>query len=61
LISRLIREQWRNRLSTLGRTIQVRQGSTILSGVAEDVNENGDLLLRCHSGERISISWGDVE
>ena len=60
-ISRLIREQWRNQLSTLGRTIQVRQGSTILSGVAEDVNENGELLLRCHSGERISISWGDVE
>jgi BirA family biotin operon repressor/biotin-[acetyl-CoA-carboxylase] ligase len=60
-ISRLIREQWRNQLSTLGRTIQVRQGSTILSGVAEDVNENGELLLRCHSSERISISWGDVE
>jgi len=60
-ISRLIREQWRNQLSMLGRTVQVRQGSTILSGVAEDVNENGELLLRCHSGERIIISWGDVE
>jgi len=60
-ISRLIREQWRNQLSTLGRTVQVRQGSMFLSGVAEDVNENGELLLRCHSGERISISWGDVE
>lgn len=60
-ISRLVREQWRTQLSTLGRTIQIRQGSMILSGVAEDVNENGELLLRCHSGERISISWGDVE
>ncbi len=60
-ISRLIREQWRSQLSTLGRTIQVRQGSTFLSGVAEDVNENGELLLRSHSGERISISWGEVE
>jgi BirA family biotin operon repressor/biotin-[acetyl-CoA-carboxylase] ligase len=60
-ISRLIREQWRAQLSTLGRTIEVRQGSTVLSGVAEDVNENGELLLRSHSGERISIIWGDVE
>jgi BirA family biotin operon repressor/biotin-[acetyl-CoA-carboxylase] ligase len=60
-ISRLIRAQWRSQLSTLGRTVQVRQGSTILSGVAEDVNENGELLLRSHSDERISISWGDVE
>lgn len=60
-ISQLIREQWRAQLSTLGRTIQVRQGNTILSGVAEDVNENGELLLHSHSGECISISWGDVE
>ncbi len=59
-ISRRIREQWRDRLSTLGRTVQVRQGETILSGVAEEVNEHGELLLRCHSGELIGITWGDV-
>jgi BirA family biotin operon repressor/biotin-[acetyl-CoA-carboxylase] ligase len=59
-ISRLIREQWCQKLSTLGQTIQVRQGDKLLSGVAEDVNESGELLLRCHSGERISVSWGDV-
>lgn len=60
-ISRLIREQWRSQLSTLGRTVQVRQGNTFLSGVAEDVSDDGELLLRCHSGERVSVSWGDVE
>ncbi|GLV59557.1 bifunctional ligase/repressor BirA [Dictyobacter sp. S3.2.2.5] len=60
-ISRLIREQWRNQLSTLGRTIQVHQGSKLLSGVAEDVNDQGELLLRSHSGECISITWGDIE
>ena len=59
-ISHLIRERWSNQLSTLGRTIRVRQGDTLLSGVAEGVNENGELLLRCHSGERISITWGDI-
>jgi BirA family transcriptional regulator, biotin operon repressor / biotin---[acetyl-CoA-carboxylase] ligase len=59
-ISRLIREQWRDRLSTLGRTIQVRQGTKLLSGVAEDVNDQGELLLRSHSGECISITWGDT-
>lgn len=59
-ISRLIREKWSGRLSTLGRTIQVRQGDTLLSGVAEGVDENGELLLRTHSGERISITWGDI-
>jgi BirA family biotin operon repressor/biotin-[acetyl-CoA-carboxylase] ligase len=59
-ISRLIREKWSDRLSTLGRTIEVRQGDTLLSGVAEGVNENGELLLHTHSGECISITWGDI-
>jgi BirA family biotin operon repressor/biotin-[acetyl-CoA-carboxylase] ligase len=58
--SRLMRERWRSYLSTPGRTVEVRQGEQILSGVAEDVNEHGELLLRLHSGERVSINWGDV-
>jgi BirA family biotin operon repressor/biotin-[acetyl-CoA-carboxylase] ligase len=58
--SRSIRERWRNQLSTLGRTIQVRQGDTVLNGIAEDVDDNGELLLRRHSGELVSITWGDV-
>jgi BirA family biotin operon repressor/biotin-[acetyl-CoA-carboxylase] ligase len=59
-ISRLIREKWSDQLSTLGRTIEVRQGDTLLSGVAEGVNEDGELLLHTHSGECISITWGDI-
>ena len=58
--SRLIRERWRSRLSTLGRTIDVRQGDTVLSGIAEDVDDTGELFLRRHSGERVCITWGDI-
>ena len=58
--TRSLRERWRQQLSTLGRSIQVRQGDTVLHGIAEDVNDNGELLLRRHSGELVSISWGDV-
>lgn len=58
--SHLVREQWRNRLSTLGRSIEVRQGDTLLSGVAEDVNDNGELILRCYSGSLFTITWGDI-
>ena len=58
--SRRIREQWRSHLSTLGRVVQVRQGDTVVSGIAEDVDGNGELLLRRHSGELVSITWGDV-
>jgi len=58
--SHAIWERWRSQLTTLGRAIQVRQGDTVLSGVAEEVNENGELLLRLHSGELVTITWGDV-
>lgn len=59
-ISRLMRERWRSRLSTLGRAIQVQQGNALVSGFAEDVDDNGELLLRRHSGDLVSITWGDV-
>ncbi len=59
--SRLIREQWRGQLSTLGRTVRVQQRNSTLSGIAEDVDDDGELLLRRHSGELVSITWGDVE
>jgi BirA family biotin operon repressor/biotin-[acetyl-CoA-carboxylase] ligase len=58
--SRHIQERWRQHLSTLGRTIEVRQGDKILKGIAEDVNDSGELFLRCHSGERVCITWGDI-
>ncbi len=60
LASRLLWERWRRRLSTLGRSIQVRQGNTILSGIAEDVDGNGELLLHCDSDSLVRITWGDV-
>lgn len=59
-VSHAIWERWRSQLSTLGRPVQVRQGNTIISGVAEDTNEGGELLLRSHSGELVNITWGDV-
>jgi BirA family biotin operon repressor/biotin-[acetyl-CoA-carboxylase] ligase len=58
--TRLIRERWRSQLATLGRTIVVQQGNSAISGIAEDVDESGELLLRCHSGELVRITWGDV-
>jgi BirA family biotin operon repressor/biotin-[acetyl-CoA-carboxylase] ligase len=59
--SRLIRERWREHLSMLGRAVQVRQGENLISGIAEDVNGNGELLLRRYSGELLTITWGSVE
>jgi BirA family biotin operon repressor/biotin-[acetyl-CoA-carboxylase] ligase len=59
--SRFIRERWRSHLVTLGRTVEVQQGNSAINGIAVDVDEGGELLLRRHSGEVVRITWGDVE
>jgi len=51
---------WRERLVTLGRRINVRQGESMLSGIAEDVDASGALLLCLDDGTRVPVHWGDV-
>lgn len=60
-VARLIRERWQDHLSTLGRTITVHQGDSVVEGVAESVDDNGELMLRRRSGELVCITWGVVE
>ncbi|MEO7002564.1 MAG: biotin--[acetyl-CoA-carboxylase] ligase [Ktedonobacterales bacterium] len=60
-----LRAAWRARLITLGRRVTIRQhagqSETTLTGVAEDVDADGALLLRRDDGQRVVITWGDVE
>lgn len=60
-VTRLLRERWQKGLSTLGRTVTVHQEDSLIEGVAEAVNDNGELLLRRRSGELVCITWGMVE
>ncbi len=59
--SRMLREQWRKRLSTLGHLTHIRQGNRLVSGIAEDVNDQGELLLREQTGDCITITWGEIQ
>jgi len=53
-------EQWRDRLVTLGRRVQVNWGKTRYEGIAESVARDGSLLLRCSDGSLAKIVAGDV-
>jgi BirA family biotin operon repressor/biotin-[acetyl-CoA-carboxylase] ligase len=54
-----IREAWRARSVTLGREVVVHEGGRELTGVAEDIDDAGALLVRTRAGvERILA--GDV-
>jgi BirA family biotin operon repressor/biotin-[acetyl-CoA-carboxylase] ligase len=51
---------WRSRLLGLGRRITVTQGGVTKSGIAEDVDAGGSLLLRLPDGGLETVNWGDV-
>ncbi len=52
---------WRSRLGMLGQPVTIRQTDQQLEGIAEEVSEEGALLLRLPDGSLRPIYWGDVE
>jgi BirA family biotin operon repressor/biotin-[acetyl-CoA-carboxylase] ligase len=55
-----IHQEWRARLSTLGKEVRVRFGEQVEEGLAEDVDSDGSLVLRRADGSRVTIAAGDV-
>ncbi|MFC1955086.1 biotin--[acetyl-CoA-carboxylase] ligase [Chloroflexota bacterium] len=55
-----IYEEWRGRLVTLGRRVQIMSGKNPLTGIAESVGRDGNLLLRHSDGSSTEIIAGDV-
>ena len=53
-------EEWRDRLDTLGRQVEVRWGDEVYTGHAEDVDKTGNLVLRLEDGSRITLLAGEV-
>ena len=53
-------DEWRARLVTLGKQVEIAQGGDRVAGLAEDVDEGGALLLRRPNGDLRTIFWGDV-
>ncbi|MCD2197414.1 biotin--[acetyl-CoA-carboxylase] ligase [Actinomycetospora endophytica] len=52
---------YRRRCATLGATVRVSlPGDRVLEGVAEDVDDDGRLVVRGHDGSLTTVSAGDV-
>jgi len=52
--------QWKNNLVTLGQQVQINMGDKIYTGLAEDVTEDGSLMLRQKDGYLVKIIAGEV-
>ncbi len=54
------RDRWRKRLVTLGQAAYASWPNGSAAGVAEDVDEDGALLVRTDAGLLVSVEAGDV-
>ena len=55
-----LHQRWRERLVILGQEVRVMEGGKVEQGIAEDVDTDGSLLLRCPDGSLTRIVFGDV-
>jgi BirA family biotin operon repressor/biotin-[acetyl-CoA-carboxylase] ligase len=52
--------EWRRWLDTLGQRVVVSHGNLSECGVAEDIDESGNLLLRTDDGSLLTLTAGDI-
>ncbi len=53
-------DHWAATLETLGKRVELRWRDQIIEGLAESVNDQGNLTLLQSSGERITVVAGEV-
>ncbi len=52
--------EWRRWLDTLGQRVTVTHHGSTDTGLAEDIDEHGNLLLRTDSGDLLTLTAGDI-
>lgn len=57
---RAIIQEWIRLNSTIGRTVSVKTPGKVITGLACDINERGELLVRLSSGEIETVRAGEV-
>lgn len=55
-----VRAEWAHYCNAFGREVQVNQGTGILHGAFDGIDEDGALLVRCSDGRQERILSGDV-
>jgi BirA family biotin operon repressor/biotin-[acetyl-CoA-carboxylase] ligase len=56
----VILKEWRELSLMAGRQVSVQMHDKIISGIAEDIDDKGRLIVRLPSGGRETVSAGDV-
>jgi BirA family biotin operon repressor/biotin-[acetyl-CoA-carboxylase] ligase len=52
---------WRQHNDTLGKKVTVNQGKRLITGLAKDIDETGNLLIQLDNGNMEKVSSGELE
>ena len=52
--------EWRRWLDTLGQRVTITHHGAVDTGLAEDIDEHANLLLRTDAGELLTLTAGDI-
>ncbi|MBI5878476.1 MAG: biotin--[acetyl-CoA-carboxylase] ligase [Chloroflexi bacterium] len=55
-----LRDRWAARIVTLGQMVHIRAGDELIEGVAETVEPDGALVVRCPDGTPVTCHAGEV-
>lgn len=55
-----LRDEYKNRLATLGQTVHAQTAQGVVTGRAVDVNEDGALIVQRADGSLVQLQAGDV-
>ncbi|MBI5025174.1 MAG: hypothetical protein HZC12_00285 [Nitrospirae bacterium] len=53
-------DEWRTLTSTLGKRVKVSMAKRIISGIAENIDDDGELIVKLPSGRIEKVCAGDV-
>ena len=53
-------QEWRESLNTLSEKVSVAHGGSKIEGIAEDVDNLGNLIIRTDDGNLVTLTSGDV-
>lgn len=51
---------WRDNNETLGRKVTISQGTRLISGLAKDIDDNGNLLVQLNNGAIVKVFSGEL-
>jgi len=55
-----IRRYWLERAAGLGQKVAVKTGKSTLAGTFDTIDDNGSMIVRTSSGDRLPVTAGDV-